>query len=127
MSSTYSPASFASTSFDPDRLLAGGEEIRGVKATLLSGQNLTRGALVGKITASGKYTLSLAASADGSEVPDAILAQDCDASAADTECLVYLRGDFNANSVTFGTGHTATSTAAALRLKDITLVAAQSA
>lgn len=85
------------------------------KGTLASGQNLKRGALLGQITAGGKYVLSLAAAANGSEDPVAVLVHDTDATAADTEILFYERGDFNQSAVTFGTGHTADSTRAALR------------
>lgn len=85
------------------------------KGTLLSGQNLLRGALLGRITASGKYVLSLSASSDGSQVPTAVLVHDTDATAGDVETLVYQRGDFNQAAMTFGTGHTPTSVADALR------------
>jgi hypothetical protein len=127
MSSTYQPASFSSETFTPDRLHAGELPLAHKKVTLLSGENVTRGTVLGKVTASGKYVTSLSASADGSETPDVIAAQDCDASAADAECLVYTRGDFNANALTIGTGHTASSIEAGLRDKNIYLVTAQSA
>jgi hypothetical protein len=71
---------------------------------------------------SGKYVKSLAAAADGSQVPDAILAHDCDATSADKDTVAYKRGDFNERRVTFGTGHTAASVREALRDKGITLV-----
>ncbi|CAN5858180.1 hypothetical protein BH11PSE13_BH11PSE13_12220 [soil metagenome] len=87
----------------------------GQKAILLSGQNLKRGALVGRITASGKYVLSLSASSDGSQVPLAVLVHDTDATAGDTETLVYQRGDFNQAAMTFGTGQTPDSVRDALR------------
>lgn len=86
-----------------------------VKGTLVSGQNLKRGALVGKITTGGKYTLSLSASSDGSQAPAGVLVHDTDATAGDVEALVYLRGDFNQAAVIFGTGHTPASVAVALR------------
>lgn len=102
--------------YAPDRLVAG-QNVRLVAdgGTLASGQNLTRGALLGKITASGALALSLAAASDGSEVPYAILAEDTDASAGDKVCTVYLAGEFNPNVMTFGTGHTASSVKDALR------------
>ena len=92
--------------------------------TILSGQNLARGALLGKITASSKFTLSAAASADGSETPAVILAEDCDASAGDKKAVVYLSGDYNSNAVTFGAGHTADSVKDGLRDRNIYLTAA---
>lgn len=97
-------------------LLAGEEpEPVASKVTLLSGQNLAMGAVLGKITASGKYTLSTAAAGDGSQVPSVILAHDCDASAGDRECLVYERGTFNQDALTLGAGHTASSIRDGLR------------
>lgn len=106
---------FITESYTPDRLHAGDFPIRTLDVTIASGQNLTRGALLGKITASGKYVLSLAAAADGSEVPSAILAEDVDASAGDKQGIVYVSGDFNENAITYGTGHTADSVRAGLR------------
>jgi hypothetical protein len=71
---------------------------------------------------SGKYVLSLAAAADGSQVPDAILAHDCDATSADKDTVAYKGGWFNAGRVTYGTGHTAASVREALRDKGIMLI-----
>lgn len=73
-----------------------------------------------------KYELSAIAATDGSETPDAILAEDCDASAADAECLIYEDGVFNQSQLTFGTGHTADTVRDTLRAKGIILVAAGS-
>lgn len=92
------------------------------KATLVSGQNLKRGALLGRITASGKYALSAKAATDGSQDPAAVLAHDADASGGDTETLVYERGDFNEAALTLGAGHSADTVRQALRALGITLV-----
>lgn len=83
--------------------------------TLISGQNLARGAVLGRITASGKYTLSLSASSDGSQTPVAILADAVDASGGDKAAPVYLTGEINSAALTFGTGHTAASAKPGLR------------
>lgn len=117
-------AEFSSTSYSPDKLLAGSEELASRKVTILSGQNVTRGAVLGKITSGGKYILSLSAAVDGSQTPDAILAHDCDASGGDKEAMVYTRGDFNENALTIGTAHTADSIREGLRGKGINLVKA---
>lgn len=55
------------------------------------------------ITVSGdfKYKLCVATATDGSQNPVAILAQDTDATAGDTVTLVYEKGVFNENAVTF--------------------------
>jgi len=71
---------------------------------------------------SGKYILSLAAAIDGSQVPDAVLMEDCDASAAEKITQAHFRGDFNVTAITFGTGHTAASVREVLRGKGINLV-----
>lgn len=119
-------ASFATEgTYTPDALLAGcADDLVGRKVIIVSGQNLARGAVIGKITASGKYTLSLAASSDGSQTPDLILAEPTDASAADTSALAYSRGDFTTQALTIGTGHTAASILEGLRTKGIVLLSA---
>lgn len=121
-------AEHTSTAYSPGRLVANNSLLLNTyKITLISGQNLTRGALLGKITASGKYTLSLSAAADGSQTPDLILADDTDASAGDVVTIAYSRGDFDENAVTFGAGHTAASVRETLRGKGIVLVPSVSA
>jgi len=121
-------ASFSSATYSDDKLVAGNAHLLVAKSiTLISGQNLVRGAVLGKITASGKYNLSLSAAADGSQTPDLVLAEDCNASAGDKTALAYSRGDFNVNALTIGTAHTAASITEGLRAKGIVLVPAQAA
>ena len=111
--------------YAPDALLAGNAHLLVArKVTVLTGQVLSRGAVLGTITASGKTILSLAAAADGSQTPDLILAEDVDATDSDVTALAYERGDFNALAATLGTGHTAVSVREGLRAKGITLLAA---
>jgi hypothetical protein len=106
---TFDPGLTFATSPAPDALFAGSTMPRPtMTVTVLSGQNLVRGAAVGRITASGKWVLSLTASSDGSEVIRGIMADACDASAADQRAGVYLKGEFNPAKVTFGTGHSST-------------------
>lgn len=119
-------ASFSSASFVPDRLVAGPPElVFSRKITLIAGQNLTRGAVLGKITASGKYNLSLSAAVDGSQTPDAVLAEDTDATAADVDTVAYFRGDFDETELTLGAAHTLASIREGLRGKGIFLVTPQ--
>lgn len=61
-------------------------------ATLLAGTNYPLGAVLGVVSASGKYTLSPATGTDGSEVAAAVLLEAVDASAADVTGLVLVRG-----------------------------------
>lgn len=119
-------ASYASTSYTPDQLIAGEfDDLVAEKITVISGQNLVRGAVLGKITASGKYNLSLSAASDGSQTPDLVLAEDIDASGGDKVALAYSRGDFNAQKLTIGTGHTIASIKEGLRVKNIILINSQ--
>lgn len=106
--------------YTPDKLFDRDTVTR--KRTIASGAGvLPRGTLLGKITASGKYLKSLAAAVDGSEVPDSILLEPVDATAADVDAGIALAGTFGIQGVTFGAGHTAASTEAVLRTKDIYL------
>lgn len=101
--------------YTPDSLHAGDFPIRTRKVTIITGQNVVRGAVLGRITASGKYNLSLSAAGDGSQTPIAILAEDVDATAADKEAVVYISGDFNSTALTLGTAHTVASITEGLR------------
>lgn len=74
-----------------------------------------------------KYKLAVAAATDGSHLARAILAEACDASAADTECMVYTRGDFNEAALVFGAGHTADTVREDLRIRNLHLVKTQGA
>lgn len=107
--------------FTYDDILAGDFPVVTESVTIATGQNLVRGTVLGKITSGGKYVKSLSASSDGSQTPDAILLEDCDATSADKVAPVALSGEFNQNALTIGTGHTAASIKAGLRAKSIFL------
>lgn len=97
------------TPYVPDNLLAG-EYPRVMKTvTIAKSGPLERGAVLGKITATGKFVLSLAEADDGSETPRAILAEGVDATEDDVEATVYLTGEFSTNAITLGDGHTVDS------------------
>lgn len=109
--------------YTPDSLIAGNAQLlNSRKVTILSGQNLVRGTVLGKITASSKYALSVSAAVDGSQTPDLILAEDCDATSADQTALAYSRGDFGDIALTIGAGHSLASIAEGLRGKGITII-----
>lgn len=111
--------------YTPDSLLAGNAHLLVArKVTVLAGQVLPRGAVLGAITASGKYVLSASAATAGSQTPDLILAEAVDATGGDAGALAYERGDFNALAVTLGAGHTVASIREGLRAKGITLLTA---
>jgi hypothetical protein len=60
--------------------------------TLLQGMPYPVGSVLGKITASGKYTLSPATGADGSQVASAVLLYAVDTTLADAVGIVVARG-----------------------------------
>ena len=60
--------------------------------TLLQGLPYPVGSVLGKITASGKYTLSPATGADGSQVASAVLLYAVDATLADATGIIVARG-----------------------------------
>lgn|SRR3990167_3700136 len=109
-----SSASFGSTSYSPDRLIAGDYPVTTRKVTIDTGV-LARGSVLGKITATGKYILSLSAAGDGSQTPVAILAEAVDATAADVEAIIYESGEFNDSEIVLGTAHTVASVRDGLR------------
>lgn len=103
------------STYDPTGLIAGDYPVKHASVEMLSGQDVKRGAVLGRVTASGKYKLSLSGASDGSEVPIAIAAADIDASGGDTVGPAYVTGEFNAAQLIFGTGHTAATVEAAMR------------
>jgi hypothetical protein len=115
-------ASFAKTAApDPNALVTDPTNLYSLKVTLVSGQNVAQGALLGRITTGGKYALSAAAASDGSQTPVAIAGHAVDASGGDQEILVHLTGRFSASRMVFGAGHTAASTREALAARGIQL------
>ena len=96
--------------------LIGGDVVPAVtESIVVDTGNLVRGAVLGRITANGKYVLSASAAVDGSQTTLAILAEDANATAADVVTVAYLTGEFNTAALTLGAGHTIASITAALR------------
>lgn len=79
------------------------------RSVVLDTGALQPGAVLGRITASGKYVLSASAASDGSQTPLCILAEAADATAADVTVKAYFMGEFDAALCSFGAGHTAAS------------------
>lgn len=121
MAVDFNPALSSEGTYTPDELIAGDHPIRTRGVTILSGETVSRGDLLGIITASGKAILSASAAGDGSEVPTCIAGEDIDASGGDAESFAYIAGDFNEDQMTFGTGHTADSVRDGLRERSIYL------
>lgn len=87
-------------------------------------QTLKVGAVLGKVTATGKYKLSLSGASDGSQTPVAVYIADVNglsrdlvlANGVDTKVLVIARGPAIVADagLQLGTGHTTASVKAAL-------------
>lgn len=103
------------TTYTPDQLIAGDFPQVKDTVTIASGQQLVRGSVLGKVTATGHYKLSLAAAEDGSEDPVAILDVDIDTTSAAAPAPVLLTGEVFGSKLTLGTGHTVAAVKAALR------------
>lgn len=79
--------------------------------TIVSGQNLGAGAVLGKITSGGKYTAVDQAAVDGSEVARAILIGPCDASGGDVAAAVIARdAEVNGDCLDWGSQSSAEET-----------------
>lgn len=89
-----------SSLFLPDQLIAGTLQLV-TDTGIITGGAYKRGAVLGVVTASGKYKLSVKTATDGSEAPAAILVDDVDASTTDQNGGLYLMGEFNQNRIIF--------------------------
>lgn len=121
---SFDPSGVQVDAYVPDRLIGGDKKLvtREVTLTNLGAAGaLSRGAVLGTITADARYGLSAAAAVDGSAVPTAILAKDADPSGGDVTALVYVEGQFNAAELSFGAGHDADSVRELLQPKGIHL------
>ena len=89
-----------SSLFLPDQLIAGTLQLV-TDTGIITGGTYKRGTVLGMVTASGKYKLSVKTATDGSETPVAILVDNVDASTADQNGGLYLMGEFNQNHIIF--------------------------
>jgi hypothetical protein len=81
------------TGTEVSQLIAG--DFRAMKkVTIAAGADLTRGAVLGQVTADYKFAQLNPAGADGTEVARAILAEDAAAASADVEANIYLVGEY---------------------------------
>jgi len=110
------PASITTETSDNNGLSGGDFPVRGAAVTIAAGADLPKGAVLGRVTANGKYKLSAAAAVDGSQVPSAILGDAAAAGSGDVSAVAFFAGDFRADALTFGAGHTAATVETALRL-----------
>lgn len=94
--------------FSPDSLIAGNSVPKLVNGVILeAGQGvLTRGTVIGIVTATKKAKIVNNAATDGSEKPYAILTDTIDAT-QEIATTAYITGEFNKNALTFGGDDTA--------------------
>ena len=94
--------------------LAIGASVIGVTSTVVT-TVLPRGTVLGRITASDKYIVSIATASDGSQVPACVTACDIDPSAGDVPGPAYFQGEFAAEKMSFDASWTAATLEAAFR------------
>lgn len=110
------PSYSVNDTYTPDNLIAGSYPQTSKPVTLASSAGaLPRGAVLGQVTATGKYVLSTAAAVDGSQNVDCILAEAVDASTQEVAASAYESGEFNQDAITLGAGHTVDTVRKALR------------
>lgn len=125
MVTTIAGFSAGDASVVDDLIGSDAENILARKYNILASYGVVRGEVLGVVTATGKVRPSLSASADGSQTPFGIAAEDIAADAdspqTDKQVNVYVRGSFNENALTIGTAHTIASIREGLRDKGIYL------
>lgn len=104
----------AAQAYLPDQLIAGRFPLVTTTATIGAG-TLSRGTVLGQITASGNYIESVATAVDGSQNPVAILADYADASGGAVQAPIYETGEFNENRVIYDASWTLAKLQEALR------------
>lgn len=97
--------------------------------TLASGENLSLGAVLGKVTATGQYKELDPSASDGTETAAGILLEDCDASSAATTTVALVRDAIIIDdNLVWGSGVTSSQKTTALsQLKGLGIVARSSA
>lgn len=122
--------SFSSTSYSPDRLIAGdGQGLVTREVVLTESQSqgaLLRGAVLGTADDSD-YARVHQTGSYGAATASAILAQDADPSGGDVNAIVYVSGEFNEDSLTLGGTVTLAQVQLALQNRSIHLKAPVSA
>lgn len=107
---SYRSAEFRHTELDTGQVALTSDAI-----TLKQGQGrLRRGTVLGRITETQKWVVSVAAANDGSEVPRRVLAYGADTTAGDVaNAAGYKTGQFIFPALVLGAGHTMASLLAA--------------
>ena len=108
-------------SVTPENLIAGEYPRVSRMVTVTGGIPLAIGSVLGRIDADGRYLLSAADAADGSEIPDVILGESIDTTDGDKQAVAYFTGEFNELALTLGVGHTLDSVRSVFRTRSLFL------
>lgn len=119
MSDIYAGSSYEE--FSPAPFVLGGL-IAFESGTLASGQDLEKGAVIGRVAATGLLIESVQSASDGSQNPVGVLNHDCDASGGNESCMFVKGGELDASQVAFHTSWSAAQQQAAFDRTPISLV-----
>lgn len=104
-----------SSMFIPDQLVSGPLQLVTDSVTIAVKGPLIRGTVLGMVTATSQYALSVKTATDGSETPVAILVDDVDTTTVAQQGGVYLMGEFNQNKLIIDASWTLANLKIALR------------
>jgi hypothetical protein len=105
-----------SETYTPQNLIAGDFPMIRDEITLVSGQNIVVGTVLGLITASGKVEINSNTASGGANIPYAVALAAADATLGDvTHVPIALTGEFNKAKLVFGANTVFADMKAALR------------
>ena len=119
MSDIYAGSSYVP--YQPAPFILGGL-VAFDSGTLASGQNLVRGTVIGRVSASGELVESVQTATDGSQKPVGVLNHDADATSAAMNVVYAKGGDLDKTQVLFDASWSATEQLAAFDGTPISLV-----
>ncbi|WNO10429.1 head decoration protein [Teredinibacter sp. KSP-S5-2] len=108
-----------------DNLIAGEFPRVVMQITVGGGVDYPAGAVIGEIDDEQLFVFSAAGAEDGSEIPEAVLAEPVDATQSPVQAMAYFSGHFNSQALTLGDGHTLETVRRAFRIRSIFLSANQ--
>ena len=115
---------YTTDEFQPTQFLLGGypAETRVVTIPTGAGNNFVAGSVMGSFSATpNEMVLSDASANDGTEEPEAVLAEAVDATSEDKQAVVYIAGEFDEDKLTYGPSHDADTVRPVFRLKSMFL------
>ena len=90
---------------------------------IAAGQVIQAGSVLGVVTATGEFKVSVAAAVDGSQIARAIIMEDLDTTLGVQTFTLAVEGFFNETALVYGTGHNASTVRLSLRDNGIYLAA----